>query len=121
MNDNYCNQNYQFKNEEIILRNKINNLINHCEFLFYDDFKIVLNLNNEEFLCHVYFVIEKLNYYLNILKKYIENELNKQYNSFIFIIDFNNFFNMYIKNDIEFQRLNYTLDNLNKMKNNLIK
>lgn len=118
--NNYFHYNEKYiKNDEEILRNKLKNLLNYSELLFYSDFYTELNLNKQDMIYHIDFVIKKLNYYSYILKKYLEKELDKEKNLFICVIDFKNFFNMYINNDNDLNYLNNMLINLNKLKNNI--
>ena len=104
---------YCLSNEERILRKKIDETLNYCEFVIQKDhFQEKMDLDDIDIKYHVEFLIEKLCFYLFILEKYIEIELEKEYKAYQFILNessLNNMIDIYIKNDAHFKDLRQML------------
>jgi hypothetical protein len=98
---------YCISNEEKIIKNKLNQLINYCEFVIdKDEFQEKLCLDDIEMEYHVNFIIDKMYYILYILEKLIEKELRKEYKMYEFILNDNTveqMINIYIHKDIHCQ------------------
>ena len=98
---------YCISNEEKIIRNKLNQLLNYCEFVIdKDEFQEKLCIGDIEMEYHVNFIIDKMYYLLYILEKLIEKELRKEYKIYEFILNDNTveqMINIYIHKDIHFQ------------------
>ena len=98
---------YCISNEEKIIRNKLNQLLNYCEFVIdKDEFQDKVCLDDIEMEYHVNFIIDKMYYLLYILEKLIEKELRKEYKIYEFILNDNTveqMINIYIHKDIHFQ------------------
>lgn len=110
---------YYLSNEDVttsaerILRKKIDETLNYCEFVIQKDiFQEKMELDDTDMKYHVEFLIEKLCFYLFILENYIKIELEKEYKAYQFIlseISLNNMIGIYIKNDAHFKDLRQML------------
>ena len=93
--------------EERIIRKKINEVLNYSEFVIQKDyFQDKMDLDDTQMKYHVDFLIDKLCFYLFILEKYIEIELEKEYKAYQFIlshISLNSMIDTYINNDAHFK------------------
>ena len=98
---------YYISNEEKILRNKLGQILNYCEFVIQkDEFQNKMDIDDTEMEYHVYFLIDKLYYYLFIFEKYTEFELKKEYKSYQFILNntsLDDMINVFISKDVHFQ------------------
>lgn len=104
----YClSSEFMSTSEEKIIRKKLNEILNYCEFVIQKEyFKDIMELHDTEFKYHVDFLIDKLCFYLYILEKYIEIELEKEYKSYQFIlseISLDKMIDTYINNDVHFK------------------
>jgi hypothetical protein len=112
-NVEYDFSSYCLSNEERILRKKIDETLNYCEFVIQKDhFQEKMDLDDIDIKYHIEFLIDKLCFYLFILEKYIEIELEKEYKAYQFIlneISLNNMIDIYIKNDAHFKDLRQML------------
>jgi hypothetical protein len=98
---------FYVSNEEKILRNKLGQILNYCEFVIQkDEFQDKMDIDDIEMEYHVYFLINKLSYYLFIFEKYTEFELKKEYKSYQFILNdvsLDDMINVFISKDVHFQ------------------
>ena len=94
-------------NEEKTLRNKLNEILNYCEFVILkDEFKNIMIIDDTELKYHINFLIDKIYFYLFIFEKYIKNEITKEYKSYKIILNqipLNKMLNLYIDKDPHFQ------------------
>lgn len=124
--ETYEMDNYDISNEEKIIKKKLNDLLNYCKILLkYEEIMIMFDFDNDQMVNHLNFIFDKLFFFKYILEKYIENELNKEYKQYEFILGYvsvKNMIDVYINNDIYLKDSNDMLFNLNniieKLQNN---
>lgn len=110
---------YEISNDEKIIKKKLNDLLNYCEIILsYEEFIVMFDFDKNQMNYHLNFIVDKLYLYQYILEKYIENELNKEYKQYQFIlgqVSINNIIDVYINNDIYLKDSKYMLFQLNNI------
>lgn len=110
---------FTYSNEEKTLRNKLNEILNYCEFVILkDEFKNIMIIDDSELTYHINFLINKIYFYLFIFEKYIKNEITKEYKSYQIIlnqISLNQMLNIYVDKDPHFQDSKNILLKLHKI------
>ena len=114
---------YCISNDGNIIRKKIDELLKYCEFVIQKEFQDKMNLDDTEIKYHFEFLLDKILFYLYVLEKYIEIELNKEYKKLDFIIVSNislyNMIDTYINNDSYFKDLKNMIFKLNNIIENI--
>jgi hypothetical protein len=95
---------YDISNEEKTIKKKLKDLLNYCKILLpYEEIINMFDFDNDQMVNHLNFIFDKLFLFKYILEKYIENELNKEYKQYEFIlghVSVKNMIDVYINNDI---------------------